>query len=85
MQSAPYTCNICNMVFVNQEKLIEHEMIVHVDQMLQCQSCNKVFANKDEFKKHEIEIHTGSQSSSNLSKKQTSRSELGEDKESRLL
>ena len=54
--------------------------------MLQCQSCNKVFANKDEFKNHEMEIHAGSQSSSNLSKKQTSRSdELGEDKESRLL
>ena len=85
MQSAPYTCNICNMVFVNQEKLTEHEMIVHVDQMLQCQSCNKVFANKDEFKKHEIEIHTGSQSSSNLSKQQTIISELGEDKESTLL
>jgi uncharacterized C2H2 Zn-finger protein len=84
MQSAPYRCNICNMVFVNQEKLIEHEMIVHVDQMLQCQSCNKVFANKDEFKKHEIEIHTGSQSSSNLSKKQTIINELGEDKESTL-
>jgi uncharacterized C2H2 Zn-finger protein len=81
MQSAPYTCNICNMVFVNQEKLTEHEMIVHVDQMFQCQSCNKVFANKDEFKKHEIEIHTGSQSSSNLSKYQTIISELGEDKE----
>jgi len=72
------------MVFVNQEKLIEHEMIVHVDQMLQCQSCNKVFANKDEFEKHEIEIHTGSQSTSNLSKKQTIISELGEDKESTL-
>lgn len=71
MQSAPNTCNLCNMVFVNQEELIEHEMIVHVDQMLQCQSCNKVFANKDEFEKHEIEIHTGSQSTSNLSKKQT--------------
>ena len=84
MQSAPYRCNICNMVFVNQEKLIEHEMIVHVDQMLQCQSCNKVFANKDEFKKHEVEIHTGSQSSSNLSKKQTIISELEEDKESTL-
>ena len=84
MQSAPYTCNICNMVFVNQEKLIEHEMIVHVDQMIQCQSCNNVFANKDEFKKHEIEIHTGSQSSSNLSKKQTIISELEEDKESTL-
>jgi len=67
------------MVFVNQEKLIEHEMIVHVDQMLQCQSCNKVFANKDEFKKHQIEIHTGSQSSSNFSKKQTIISELGEE------
>ncbi len=85
MQSAPYTCNLCNMVFVNQEKLIEHEMIVHVDQMLQCQSCNKVFANKDEFKNHEMEIHAGSQSSSNLSKKHTSISELGEDEESRLL
>ncbi len=67
------------MVFVNQEKLIEHEMIVHVDQMLQCQSCNKVFANKDEFKKHEMEIHAGSQSSSNFSKKQTIISESGEE------
>ena len=85
MQSSPYKCKICNMVFVNQEMLLEHEMIVHVDQMLQCQSCNKVFANEDEFKNHEMEIHAGSQSSSNLSKEQTSRSELGEDKESRLL
>ena len=50
MQSEPYTCDICNMVFVNSEKLLQHEMIVHVDQMLQCQSCNKVFANKEEFK-----------------------------------
>jgi uncharacterized C2H2 Zn-finger protein len=86
MQSSPYKCKICNMVFVNQEELLEHEVIVHVDQMLQCQSCNKVFANKEEFKNHEMEIHAGSQSSSNLSKKQqTSRSELGEDKESSLL
>ena len=86
MQSSPYKCKICNMVFVNQEELLEHEVIVHVDQMLQCQSCNKVFVNKEEFKNHEMEIHAGSQSSSNLSKKQqTSRSELGEDKESRLL
>ena len=67
------------MVFVNQEKLIEHEMIVHVDQMLQCQSGNKVFANKDELKRYEIEIHAGSQSSSNFSNKQTIISGLGEE------
>ena len=52
MQPAPYACNICNMIFVNSEKLLQHEMIVHVDQMLQCQSCNEVFTNKEEFKKH---------------------------------
>ena len=85
MQSSPYKCKICNMVFVNQEMLLEHEMIVHVDQMLQCQSCNKVFANKEEFKEHEIEIHSGSKSSSNLSEKQMIISELGEDIESTLL
>ena len=66
MQSEPYKCNICNMMFVNSEKLLQHEMIVHVDQMLQCQSCNKVFTNKQEFKKHEIEVHSGSKLSSNL-------------------
>jgi uncharacterized C2H2 Zn-finger protein len=85
MQSEPYTCDICNMVFVNSEKLLQHQMNVHVDQMLQCQSCNKVFANKEEFKKHEIEIHSGSKSSSNLSEKQMIISELGEDIESTLL
>jgi hypothetical protein len=85
MQSEPYTCNICNIIFVNSEQLLQHEMIVHVDQMLQCQSCNKVFTNKEEFKKHEIEIHSGSRSSSNLSEKQTIISELGEDIESALL
>jgi uncharacterized C2H2 Zn-finger protein len=53
-------------MFVNSEKLLQHEMVVHVDQMLQCQSCNKVFTNKQEFKKHEKEIHSGSKSSSNL-------------------
>ena len=85
MQSEPYTCNICNMMFVNSEKLLQHEMIVHVDQMLQCQSCNKVFTNKEEFKIHEIEIHSGSKSSSNLGEKQMIISELGEDTESNLL
>jgi hypothetical protein len=85
MQSEPYTCNICNIIFVNSEQLLQHEMIVHVDQMLQCQSCNKVFTNKEEFKKHEIEIHSGPKSSSNLSEKQTIISELGEDIESALL
>ena len=85
MQSEPYTCNICNMIFVNSEKLLQHEMIVHVDQMLQCQSCNKVFTNKEEFKIHEIEIHSGSKSSSNLGEKQMIISELGEDTESNLL
>jgi predicted nucleic acid binding AN1-type Zn finger protein len=85
MQSEPYTCNICNIIFVNSEQLLQHEMIVHVDQMLQCQSCNRVFTNKEEFKKHEIEIHSGSKSSSNLSEKQTIISELGEDIESALL
>jgi len=54
------------MMFVNSEKLLQHEMVVHVDQMLQCQSCNKVFTNKQEFKKHEIEVHSGSKLSSNL-------------------
>jgi len=72
-------------MFVNSEKLLQHEMIVHVDQMLQCQSCNKVFTNKEEFKKHEIEIHSGSKSSSNLGEKQMIISELGEDTESNLL
>ena len=85
MQSEPYTCNICNIIFVNSEQLLQHKMIVHVDQMLQCQSCNKVFTNKEEFKKHEIEIHSGSKSSSNLSEKHTIISELGEDIESALL
>ena len=85
MQSEPYTCNICNMVFVNSEKLLQHQMNVHIDQMLQCQSCNKVFASKEEFKNHEIEIHSGSKSSSNLSEKQMIISELGEDIESTLL
>lgn len=85
MQSEPYKCNICNMMFVNSEKLLQHEMIVHVDRMLQCQSCNKVFTNKEEFKKHEIEIHSGSKSSSNLGEKQVIISELGEDTESTLL
>ena len=85
MQSEPYTCNICNIIFVNSEQLLQHEMIVHVDQMLQCQSCNKVFTNKEEFKKHEIEIHSGPKSSSNLSEKKTIISELGEDIESALL
>jgi hypothetical protein len=85
MHSEPYTCNICNIIFVNSEQLLQHEMIVHVDQMLQCQSCNRVFTNKEEFKKHEIEIHSGSKSSSNLSEKQTIISELGEDIESALL
>ena len=83
MQSEPYTCDICNMVFVNSEKLLQHEMIVHVDQMLQCQSCNKVFANKEEFKKHKMEIHSGSKSNSNLSEKHTIITEL-EDIESSL-
>lgn len=73
------------MMFVNSEKLLQHEMIVHVDRMLQCQSCNKVFTNKEEFKKHEIEIHSGSKSSSNLGEKQVIISELGEDTESTLL
>ena len=85
MQSEPYKCNICNMMFVNSEKLLQHEMIVHVDQMLQCQSCNKVFTNKEEFKKHETEIHSGSKSSSSLGDKQVIISELGEDTESNLL
>jgi hypothetical protein len=73
------------MIFVNSEKLLQHEMIVHVDQMLQCQSCNKFFTNKEEFKKHEIEIHSGSKSSSNLGEKQVIISELGEDTETTLL
>ena len=85
MQSEPYKCNICNMMFVNSEKLLQHEMIVHVDQMLQCQSCNKVFTNKEEFKKHETEIHSGSKSSSSLGDKQVIISELAEDTESTLL
>jgi uncharacterized C2H2 Zn-finger protein len=85
MQSEPYACNICNMIFVNSEKLLQHEMIVHIDQMLQCQSCNKVFTNKEEFKKHEIEIHSGSKSSSDLSEKQMIAGGLGEDIESTLL
>jgi uncharacterized C2H2 Zn-finger protein len=72
-------------MFVNSEKLLQHEMIVHVDRMLQCQSCNKVFTNKEEFKKHEIEIHSGSKSSSNLGEKQVIISESGEDTESTLL
>jgi hypothetical protein len=72
-------------MFINSEKLLQHEMIVHVDRMLQCQSCNKVFTNKEEFKKHEIEIHSGSKSISNLGEKQVIISELGEDTESNLL
>ncbi len=85
MQSEPYACDICNMVFVNSEKLIQHKMSVHFNHMLQCQSCNKVFANKEEFKKHEIEIHSGSKYTSNLSEKHTIINELGEDRESTLL
>jgi uncharacterized C2H2 Zn-finger protein len=58
MQSEPYRCNMCEMVFVNPEELAKHKTVVHINKMYQCQSCNKFFANKLEFEKHTIKVHS---------------------------
>ena len=70
MYAATYRCNICGMIFVNEEELTKHQIIVHIDKMLQCQSCGKVFDNKQKFEKHSAKVHGGkSQSDSNFAKK----------------
>ena len=58
MQSEPYRCNMCEMIFVNPEELAKHKKVVHVNEKYQCQSCNKFFENKLEFEKHTFEIHS---------------------------
>jgi uncharacterized C2H2 Zn-finger protein len=69
MYSATYRCNICGMILVNEEELTKHQIIVHIDKMLQCQSCNRVFDNKQKFKEHSAEVHgSDSQSNSNFAK-----------------
>jgi uncharacterized C2H2 Zn-finger protein len=57
MQSQPYKCNICGMIFVNSKELAKHQIDVHINELFQCQSCNKVFGNSQEFEKHAIEVH----------------------------
>jgi uncharacterized C2H2 Zn-finger protein len=58
------------MVLINEEELTKHQIIVHIDKMLQCQSCNKVFDNKQKFEIHCAEVHgSKSQSDSNFAKK----------------
>ena len=70
MYAATYRCNICGMILVNEEELTKHQIIVHIDEMLQCKSCSKVFDNKQEFEKHSAEVHGNkSQSDSNFAKK----------------
>ena len=69
MYAATYRCNICGMILVNEEELTKHQIIVHIDEMLQCKSCSKVFDNKQEFEKHSAEVHGNkSQSDSNFAK-----------------
>ena len=36
MQSEPYRCNLCEMVFINPEELTKHKTVVHVNKMYQC-------------------------------------------------
>ena len=60
MQSQPYKCNICGMIFVNSKELAKHKIDVHINKSFQCQSCNKVFGNSQEFEKHAIEVHGSS-------------------------
>lgn len=71
MYSATHRCNICGMVLVNEEELTKHQIIVHIDRMLQCQSCSKVFDNKQMFEKHIAELHGSkfSHSDSNFANK----------------
>jgi uncharacterized C2H2 Zn-finger protein len=70
MYSATYRCNICGMILVNEEELTKHQIIVHIDKMLQCQSCSKVFDNKQEFEEHSAEVHgSSSQSDFNFARK----------------
>lgn len=58
------------MNLINEEELTKHQIIVHIDEMLQCKSCSKVFDNKQEFEKHSAEVHGNkSQSDSNFAKK----------------
>lgn len=85
MYTAAYRCEICGMVLVNEEELTKHQIIVHIDRMLQCQSCSKVFDNKQEFEKHSVDVHgSKSQSDSNFAKKYTIE-EKGDDMQSMLL
>jgi uncharacterized C2H2 Zn-finger protein len=67
MQSEPYRCNLCEMVFINPEELAKHKKVVHMNQTIQCQSCNKFFDNKEEFEKHTIQIHSEKNQSSDFS------------------
>ena len=58
MQSTPYRCDLCEMVFVNSEELAKHKKVVHLNNMYQCQSCNKFFDNEERFEKHIIQVHS---------------------------
>jgi uncharacterized C2H2 Zn-finger protein len=56
MKSEPCSCDICEMVFVNEKELTKHRMLVHApnydEKMFQCQSCSKFFDSKEDFEKH---------------------------------
>ena len=55
MQSETHRCDICDIAFVNSGELVQHKIVVHIDEMYQ--SCNKFFANKQQLEKHAIEVH----------------------------
>ena len=52
MQSTPYRCDLCEMIFVNSEELM------YLNKMYQCQSCNNFFDNEERFEKHIIQVHS---------------------------
>jgi uncharacterized C2H2 Zn-finger protein len=61
MKSEPYSCDICEMMFVNEKELAKHKAVVHTannEKMFQCQSCNAFFDSREKFKKHTVELHS---------------------------
>ena len=63
MYSEPFTCEICGLVLINQEKLAEHRAAVHIDGRLQCQSCGSFYDDKASLDLHATEVHSASSQS----------------------
>jgi len=53
-----FKCKQCQKKFRQQEELMQHEQVVHSDDMYDCKECNQFFSSMEQMRTHIQRYHS---------------------------